>query len=118
MLDLGHHLCMTVGDPRGKPTIARFALAANVKHLMENYSTGFSIGISPSELQKGCGVSSKTIRRIINPYSDTGPSLESIDAIALFFKVESWELLMPRPPLLQTLDAQPPRPGAPAKNRS
>lgn len=109
---------MTVSDPKAKPTVARFALAVNVKHLMENYSTGFSVGISPSDLQKGCGVSSKTIRRIINPYSDTGPSLESIDAIAKFFRVESWELLIPRPPLLQRADAQPPRNGLATKNRA
>lgn len=92
---------MAEGEARGKPTVARFALAANVKHLMEAYSKGFEVGLSPVELEKGSGVSAKTIRRIINPYSDTGPSLESIDALAAFFRVEAWELLRPRTPMLQ-----------------
>lgn len=80
--------------------MARFALASNLRHLMENYSKGFAVGLSPVELEKGCGVSAKTIRRIINPYSDTGPNLESIDQIAAFFRVDSWELLRPRIPAL------------------
>lgn len=94
--DLGYTLPMAAEGSRGRPTAARFALAANVKHLMDTYSKGFAVGISPSELQKGSGVSAKTIRRIINPYSDTGPSLGTIDALAEFFRVHSWELLLPR----------------------
>lgn len=88
-----------------RTTVARFALASNVKHLMDNYSKGFEVGLSPVELEKGCGVSAKTIRRIINPYSDTGPNLESIDLIAAFFHVESWELLRPRTPALANVEA-------------
>lgn len=84
------------------PTEARFALASNVKHLMQVYSKGFGVGISAIELEKGCGVSHKTIKRIIDPYSDTGPNLDSIDRIAAFFRVETWELLRPRPPMLQS----------------
>jgi hypothetical protein len=87
-------------EPKTKPTRARFALAANVKHLMDNYSKGFAVGLTPVELEKGSGVSAKTIRRIIDPYSDTGPNLETIDQIAAFFRLESWELLRPRPPAL------------------
>jgi hypothetical protein len=87
-------------EAKAKPTRARFALAANVKHLMDNYSKGFAVGLTPVELEKGCGVSAKTIRRIIDPYSDTGPNLETIDQIAIFFRIEAWELLRPRPPAL------------------
>lgn len=87
---------------RGKPTRARFALASNVKHLMDNYSKGFAVGLSPVELEKGSGVSAKTIRRIIDPYSDTGPNLETIDQIAAFFHVDAWELLRTRTPSLQS----------------
>lgn len=94
---------MSNGAEKAKPTVARFALASNVKHLMDNYSKGFAVGLSPVELGKGCGVDAKTIRRIINPYSDTGPSLESIDLIASFFQVESWELLRPRTPVIATV---------------
>lgn len=72
-------------------------MAANIKHLMDNYSKGFAVGLTPVELEKGCGVSAKTIKRIVNPYSDISPNLESIDAIAAFFRVEAWELLRPRP---------------------
>jgi transcriptional regulator with XRE-family HTH domain len=85
---------------------------------MDNYSKGFAVGITPTELEKGSGVSSKTIRRIINPYSDTGPSLESIDALASFFQIEAWELLRPRPATLQRIDPQPPpSPRALANNK-
>lgn len=91
---LGYCWPMSQGDMRGpKPTAARFALAVNVKYLMETYSKGFGVGISASELEQGCGVSAKTIRRIVNPYSDTGPNLETIDQLAAFFRVEAWQLL-------------------------
>lgn len=99
--DLGQHLPMAEVPVKGKPTAARFALAANVKHLMDTFSKGFDVGLTPVELEKGSGVSAKTIRRIINPYSDTGPSLETIDQLGAFFRVESWQLLMPRTPMLQ-----------------
>lgn len=102
---------------KAKPTVARFALAANVKHLMVAYSKGFEVGLSPVELAKGCGVSAKTIHRIINPYSDTGPGLESIDLIAAFFRVESWELLRPRPSLVVSGVAEVTPPPKPSKRR-
>jgi hypothetical protein len=104
---------MVKDGPKAKPTAARFALASNIKHLMDTYSKGFAVGISPSELQKGSGVNAKTIRRVINPYSDTGPSLETIDALADFFHVQSWELLVPRPSVLQGTAAGPAVPAHP-----
>lgn len=102
---------------RAKPTRARFALATNVKHLMAAYSKGFAVGIRPVELEKGCGVSAKTIRRIIDPYSDHTPNLDNIDRIAEFFDVETWELLRQRPsvPLSQDVEVTPPP--KPAKAR-
>lgn len=115
--ELGYGLPMGDEALRGKPTAARFALAANVKHLMDNYSKGFDVGLSPAELEKGSGVSAKTIRRIINPYSDTGPSLETIDQIAAFFRVESWELLRPRTAVLQVNVPEVTPPPRPSKNR-
>ena len=114
---LGQDLPMGTGrEP--KPTKARFALAANVRHLMDSYSKGFDVGLSPAELERGCGVSHKTIKRIIDPYSDTGPSLDSIDRIALFFRVEPWELLRARPPMLQSNGAEVTVPPNKSKNRS
>jgi transcriptional regulator with XRE-family HTH domain len=101
------------GEP--KPTKARFALAANVRHLMDAYSKGFEVGLTPAELEKGCGVSHKTIKRIIDPYSDTGPSLDSIDRIAAFFRVEPWELLRTRPPMLHSNGAEVTAPIKPSK---
>jgi hypothetical protein len=82
------------GEP--KPTIARFALAYNLKALMDNYAEGFARGIKSRQLAKLAGVSYKTIDRMLNPYTDTGPSLESIDSLAAFFRVQTWELLVPR----------------------
>lgn len=105
------------GDQKGKPTAARFSLAANVKHLMDTYSKGFDVGLTPVELEKGCKgrVSAKTVRRIINPYSDTGPRLESIDVLAEFFGVEAWMLLRARTPMLQSNGATLPPAPKPSK---
>lgn len=93
-------------DARAKPTKARFALAANVKHLMVTYSKGFAVGLNPSELEKGCGVSHKTIRRILDPYSDHTPTLDNVDRLAEFFGVATWELLRPRPPVIVGAEVQ------------
>lgn len=103
---------------RAKPTKARFALASNVRHLMDNYSKGFEVGLNPPELEKGCGVSAKTIRRIIDPYSDHTPNLDNIDRLAEFFGVATWELLRPRPPVLHAEDvAVAPTPAKPPNSR-
>lgn len=108
---------MGEGSGRAKPTRARFALAANVKHLMDNYSKGFEVGLTPPQLEKGCGVSAKTIRRILDPYSDHSPALDNIDRIAEFFAVPSWELLRPRPPVIISQDVEVTIPPIPPKGR-
>lgn len=115
--ELRQDSAMAEGSKGGKPTVARFALAANVKHLMDAYSKGFDIGLTPVELEKGSGVSAKTIRRLINPYSDIIPNLETIDMIAAFFNVESWELLRPRTPLLHSNAVVVPPAPKPSKSR-
>ena len=79
-----------------KPTEARFALSRNLRFLMENYTEGFKRGISSRELEKRCGVSYKTIDRMLNPYEKHGPNLDSMDPVAHFFRVPTWELLVPR----------------------
>jgi DNA-binding XRE family transcriptional regulator len=84
------------GNSGPKPTIARFALASNLKTLMDTYADGFSRGISSRQLAGKAGVSYKTVDRILNPYSDVAPNLDSIDSIAAFFRVQTWELLVPR----------------------
>lgn len=110
-------MVQVVGGKAVQPTEARAALAENLKHLMSTYQKGFAVGLTPVELQKGSGVSAKTIRRMIDPYADTGPTLGNIDAIAEFFRVQTWELLRRRSPLLQISDPQPPSPPAPRNNR-
>ena len=82
---------------KAKPTASRFAVAANVKHLMENYQEGFQRGLTTRRLEKKCGVSYKTLDRLLDPYADTGPSLDTLDAIARFFGLETYELLKPHP---------------------
>ena len=108
-----------MGDGREppKPTPARMALAANVKHLMDNYPKGFDKGITAPELEKGCGISAKTIRRIINPYEDIDPRLGTLDAIAWFFQVPTAELIRPRD-LLHRTEPPNPRPTAPVKRKT
>jgi transcriptional regulator with XRE-family HTH domain len=85
-------------DPKGppKPTKARFALAANLKELMSRHQHGWLVGITAAQLEEGCGVSAKTIRRILDPYSDISPNLDTLDALAAIFKVETGDLLKPQ----------------------
>lgn len=103
-------------SPKGppKPTKARFALAANVKDLMARYNKGFGLGIEAVELAQGSGLSAKTIRRILDPYNDKSPNLETIDALADFFRLESWELLKPREKALAISGAERRTPAKPA----
>lgn len=108
---------MPDGNGRAKPTKARFALAANVRHLMLAYSKGFAVGLTPSELAKGSTVSAKTIRRLLDPYSDHTPTLDSVDLIAEFFMVETWELLRPRPAVPIPQEAEVTIPPKPSKAR-
>jgi hypothetical protein len=94
---LGYGFAMgDTGNSGPKPTIARFALASNLKTLMQSYADGFSRGISSRQLAGKAGVSYKTVDRMLNPYSDVAPNLDSIDYIAAFFRVQTWELLVPR----------------------
>lgn len=79
-----------------RPTKARFALAENVKELMRLYNKGFGTGIEPVELAEGSGISAKTIRRVLNPYDEHVPNLETIDALAAFFRISADDLIKPR----------------------
>lgn len=86
-----------------KPTRARFALAANLKELMARHDKGFGFGMTAPELEQGimtylgAKLSAKTINRVLDPYSDNSPNLETIDLLAEFFRIPSSELLSPRP---------------------
>lgn len=71
------------------------AVASNIRHLMENYTEGYKRGISSRELAKKIAVSYKTIDRAKQPYSETGPNLDTLDEIAAFFKLQTWQLLLP-----------------------
>lgn len=90
---------MADGKERTKPTEARFALAENVKHLMDTHRVGFSVGLNAQALARDLkgGVSAKTIKRMLDPYNPVSPNLDNIDLIASFFDVQTWELLRRRP---------------------
>lgn len=79
---------------KGKPTEARFAVAENLAYLMEHYQLGE--GIDPTGIEERGGPSAKTIRRLLKPYTDTGPSLDTLDEVASFFGIETWKLLKRR----------------------
>jgi hypothetical protein len=85
-----------------KPSEARIALADNLGHLMAYYSVGFDVGIKAPELAKAVGIHSRTIKRMLDPYSIHSPQLVSIDAVASHFKIPAWQLLRPRPKAVQT----------------
>ena len=100
---------------RAKPTQARFAIAQNVRYLMDHHREGYAIGLSSRKLEARCGVSYKTIDRLTDPYNDINPNLDTLDAIAVFFGIETWQLLKANPLLqrstAQTSPAAPKRPG-------
>jgi transcriptional regulator with XRE-family HTH domain len=103
------------GESGPEPTDARSALAHNLRDLMKHYRMegGFEIGISSRQLEAKCGVSYKTIDRMLNPYTEHGPNFDSLDTVAAFFKVPTWKMLVPRPeaPALSG-EARPTREGA------
>ena len=111
---------MAEGNDRTKPTEARFALAENVKHLMATYQRGFAVGLNAPSLEKELkgGVSAKTIKRMLDPYSPVSPNLDNVDLVANFFGVPTWELLRRRParPLSQDVEVTiPPKPSKPRR---
>ena len=76
-----------------KPNPARMALASNLRHLMDAYHLGR--GISSRGIEALTSVSYKTVDRILDPYHDVSPNLGSLDELAAFFRVETWQLLQP-----------------------
>lgn len=81
-------------EPR--PTAARFALADNVKRLM---AAGPYEDAQVAAALREMGYedfSYKTIERMKNPYHDSSPNLASIEAVARFFRLDAYKLLIPR----------------------
>lgn len=81
-----------------KPTPARFAIAENLRQLMEIHQFR-----TPREVEAASGVSYKTVQRLLKPYDKHSPNLDSLDQIAYFFKLDTFKLLVRRTKLLGTL---------------
>lgn len=113
-VDFGYGQTVSDDQKKGppKPTPARFALAGNLRELMDLYNKGFGTGVSATEVQKGSGVHAKTVRRILDPYNAISPNLETIDALAAFFRVDSWEMIQPRPAAISGREKQTPHKSA------
>lgn len=81
-----------------KPTPARIAIAENLRKLMAEYVTDTGQeGISPRELEAlAPWVSYKTVQRLLDPYHEVSPKLESLDDIAHFFGVDTFKLMVRR----------------------
>lgn len=88
---------MGMGHDMTEPTKARIAVAENVDHLMKHYQHGFNVGIDANQLSKRIGIHAKTIKRLLNPRSGISVTLVTLDAIASFFQIETWQLLQPKP---------------------
>lgn len=98
-----------MGEGLPKPTRARFAVAENLKRLMAEYRNPDSgvKGIGSRELaRKAPKISYKTIDRMLDPYHPTSPNLDSMDAVAHVFKLDTFELLVRRP-MLQGSEPRP-----------
>lgn len=98
---------MEVAEKRRAPTPARLALAENVAHLMAHYLAGFAVGIKPPELAKQTGINARTIKRMLDPYSGHSTTLDSMDAVASFFRIETWQLLRPMAKTVQPHGVEP-----------
>lgn len=92
---------MKEDEERIRPSPARLALAENLAHLMAHYLAGFAVGIKAPELAKATGINARTIKRMLDPYSVHSTRLDSMDAVAGFFRVETWQLLRPLPKAIQ-----------------
>jgi transcriptional regulator with XRE-family HTH domain len=76
------------------PKVAGFmrqVLALNVKQLMDVHLR--ESGNKPMALAKAAGVSLSTVQRIVR--SETGASLDNIEAIAAAFQLSAYQLLVP-----------------------
>lgn len=88
-----------MGEGLPKPTPARFAVAENLRRLMREYRDPESgvKGLSSRQLAaKAPQVSYKTIDRLLDPYHDSSPRLDSLDAIAHFFEIDTFQLMLPQ----------------------
>lgn len=57
-------------------------------------------GLGSRELSRRAGgISYKTIDRLLNPYHPSTPTLDSLDAVCHFFRIDTFELLVRRPML-------------------
>jgi len=65
------------------------ALAENLIKLMDHH------GYSQVKLAKKAGIAQTTVSNLIRPDSRVSPTMESIDKIAVVFRLKSWKLLMP-----------------------
>lgn len=77
-------------------------LSTNITRLLSTQK-----GVSRLELSKRIGVADGTLGRI--KYGSGNPNIETLNAIATFFKLESWQLLIKNldpkyPPILQKTD--------------
>lgn len=74
---------------------------------MAHYLAGFAVGIKAPELAKATGINARTIKRMLDPYSVHSTRLDSMDAVAGFFRVETWQLLRPMPKAVQAHGVEP-----------
>lgn len=108
---------MGEGSKSPKPTDARFALAENVKRLLE------VTGQDAKSVETGLRAmgyedfSYKTVERMCNPYYDSPPNLGSIEAVADFFRTTPSKLLERRPFIRGSEPRRPEPPVEPAAPR-
>lgn len=72
---------------------SREAIANNVKRLMDHH------GHNQTALAKKSGVSQRTISNVIRPDSAGSLTLESMDAIARAYGLQTWHIMLPNAPL-------------------
>lgn len=67
-------------------------LARNLTLLMDHYDH------TQMFIEEKTGVSQKTVSNMKNPGDDYSPGLNNVSAIARFYNLQTWHLLLPNPP--------------------
>lgn len=90
-MDNGH----SYAERMGKRPVAAVAFAVNVKRLMDHNE------LSQAELAKKTGVGQSTLSRLLDmEHPETiNPRASTMDSVAAYFGVPTWQLLVPNMPL-------------------
>ncbi|WP_196799372.1 helix-turn-helix domain-containing protein [Thioalkalivibrio sp. ALgr3] len=83
------YIAAAMAQSRGMDSDDRKALANNLHLLMQHHDH------SQAFLQQKTGVSQRTVSNLLNPDSPHAPTITKINAVADYYGLKGWQLLVP-----------------------